>query len=55
MKDPIELLDQCIATMCELPDIFQNNPIDVAFSLGAIVTHLEYLRDQMKNCSNGDV
>jgi hypothetical protein len=55
MKDNVELLTEIIQTMCDLPDILHSNPVDVAFSIGAVVTHLEYLRESLRNNGNGDV
>jgi len=54
MKDPVTHLTQIIQTLCDLPS-FLNNHTDAAFTLGCVVTELEYLKNQLKSMNNGDL
>jgi hypothetical protein len=54
MKDPISQLNEIIITLCDLPG-FLANVADASFTLGCVVTKLEYLKTQLKSMGNGDI
>ncbi len=54
MKDAGSKLDEIITILSDLPS-FLGNVADASFTLGCVITELEYLRNQLKSMNNGDV
>lgn len=55
----IDNLRHVITDLCDIPDLLKHRDnsgiIDVAFTIGSIVTRLEYIKEKLEQHGNGDL